>query len=380
MKERNSGTAILIALEIIALIVVAIFSVVSELSPKKTNGFVYVDEVKEDAIPVLPETEEVEKVSNEVVEEDETIDESEEESNAEFSERVMEKISEMTTEEKIAQLFMVSPNQLTHTNTTTAAGEITKEAINEYPVGGLFYNSGNILEKDQLETMLSNTSKYMEERIGVPALLAIEEVGGDDYSKVAIVLEMDSKTSPINLGAVGDSNQAGKVSGEIASYLESVGFNTVIGPKADLSDSDIRCYGDNPDTVASMVKEAILGYEDNGINTIASTVKSEDGEIPENYVAALSSSILMVDGSNMEETVSILRNQMGYKGVILSTSMSKSIDSVVIKALNDGADMILAPMDHVACSKSIMAALEDGTLSEETLNTAVGHILSLKLD
>lgn len=379
MKNRNTGTVILILVEVIALIVVAVFSVVKGFSPKKANSFVYVDEAKKEEIPVLPEIEETEIDEPEEAETETEEEDAPEEMILEFSEEVVAKLSEMTTEEKIAQILMVTPNQLTHTNTTTAAGDITKEAIEQYPVGGFIYNGGNIVEKEQLEGMLKNTSEYMNNRIGLPALLAIEEVGGDDYSKVAIALDKNPMTSPTNLGSVGDATQAGKVSGEIAEYIKSVGFNTVIGPKADISDSDIRCYSDNADTAAAMVKASIGAYKEHGVSTIASSVKSENGELSENYKAALDSSIIMVNNTDMADTIATLRT-VGYKGVIITSSMDKSVDSVVIKAINDGADMILTPKDHIATFNAILAALEDGTLAEDTLNTAVARVLSLKMD
>lgn len=45
----------------------------------------------------------------------------------------------MTDEEKLWQLFFVTPEAITNVNTATVAGETTKKALEQYPVGGIVY-------------------------------------------------------------------------------------------------------------------------------------------------------------------------------------------------------------------------------------------------
>ena len=50
----------------------------------------------------------------------------------------------MTDEEKIWQLFFATPEAITNVNTATVAGETTKKALEQYPVGGIVYFAKNL--------------------------------------------------------------------------------------------------------------------------------------------------------------------------------------------------------------------------------------------
>lgn len=54
-------------------------------------------------------------------------------------------LSDMTLWEKICQLFIVYPSDLTGVAKVTAAGETTRAALAEYPVGGLLYDKSNLV-------------------------------------------------------------------------------------------------------------------------------------------------------------------------------------------------------------------------------------------
>lgn len=53
-------------------------------------------------------------------------------------------LAQLTLEEKIAQMFIITPEALTGVSTATAAGTATQEAYSRYPVGGLVYFTQNI--------------------------------------------------------------------------------------------------------------------------------------------------------------------------------------------------------------------------------------------
>lgn len=69
-------------------------------------------------------------------------------------------LAKMTTEQKVAQLFVVSPEQLTGIGTAVSAGETTRKALAAHPVGGLCHFGKNITDKEQLTSMLANTLPY----------------------------------------------------------------------------------------------------------------------------------------------------------------------------------------------------------------------------
>ena len=86
----------------------------------------------------------IEQNSVSVVQEVQTADP--EEAAGEENKTEAEKILEsMTLEEKAAQIFFVTPEDITGVNTATVAGDATRQALETYPVGGIVYFSKNIL-------------------------------------------------------------------------------------------------------------------------------------------------------------------------------------------------------------------------------------------
>ena len=58
--------------------------------------------------------------------------------------QVSAKLSEMTLEQKVAQLFIVRPESLTGVGQVIAAGDATKAALEKMPVGGVVYFADNL--------------------------------------------------------------------------------------------------------------------------------------------------------------------------------------------------------------------------------------------
>ena len=58
--------------------------------------------------------------------------------------------------------------------TATLAGDTTKAALAERPVGGLCYFAANLVDADQTRTMLQNTQSYAK----TPLFLGVDEEGG----------------------------------------------------------------------------------------------------------------------------------------------------------------------------------------------------------
>ena len=62
--------------------------------------------------------------------------------------------------------------------TVIQAGDGTREALAEHPVGGLIYFAQNLKDPDQTRTMLENTQEYASARSGFPIFLSVDEEGG----------------------------------------------------------------------------------------------------------------------------------------------------------------------------------------------------------
>lgn len=65
---------------------------------------------------------------------------------------VQQKLESMTLEQKVAQLFLVTPEQLTGVSQAVVAGPATQRALKNIPVGGLCYFAQNITGDSSCET------------------------------------------------------------------------------------------------------------------------------------------------------------------------------------------------------------------------------------
>ena len=83
----------------------------------------------------------------------------------------------MTLEDKISQMFFITPEALTGVRTVTSAGTATVSALQEYPVGGLVYFEQNLVSPEQTRKMLAATQEYMIINQKIPIFLGIDEEG-----------------------------------------------------------------------------------------------------------------------------------------------------------------------------------------------------------
>ena len=93
-------------------------------------------------------------------------------------EKVEQYLADMTTEEKVAQLFVITPEAITDVQTVTAAGNATRKALEKYPVGGMVYMKANLVSENQTKKLLENTKTMYKEIADLPIFLTVDEEGG----------------------------------------------------------------------------------------------------------------------------------------------------------------------------------------------------------
>ena len=74
--------------------------------------------------------------------------------------KVSEILENMTLSEKIYQMMFVTPESLTGIGIAVQAGDSTKAALSEKPVGGIVYFSQNLKSKEQTSLMIENSQSY----------------------------------------------------------------------------------------------------------------------------------------------------------------------------------------------------------------------------
>ena len=171
---------------------------------------------------------EQEKESQEIViSEPEPMEEEPEEERDALDDLVDTCIDAMSLEDKVAGLFIITPEQLTGVGTAVKAGDATQTALNEYAIGGLVYSTANIKSSDQFTTMLSTTAT----RSRYPIFLAVtEEVAAGTVAKSAISVA-DLKNFS-DMATAGDSLVARSAGEEMGSYLSTLGINLNLAPSA----------------------------------------------------------------------------------------------------------------------------------------------------
>ena len=87
-----------------------------------------------------------------------------------------------------------------------------------------------------------------------------------------------------------------------------------------------------------------------------------------------------------EIVTDLLRNDMGYDGIIITDSMgmgaaTSSIgnDRIAVEALKAGVDIVLMPADLEAAYQGVLDALDAGELDEARIDASVERILKVKL-
>uniref|UniRef100_UPI004056F6F0 glycoside hydrolase family 3 N-terminal domain-containing protein n=1 Tax=Acetatifactor sp. TaxID=1872090 RepID=UPI004056F6F0 len=417
-RQRNQIIAYVTVILLIILMAVGIVFGVSRLTQAAQEQ----EEVQQDMVDALIGTEETIVVpiqTQEPTEEEVVVELTPEQK---LDEIVNAGIEVMPLEDKVAGLFIVTPEAITGVSTAIKAGDGTREALAEYAVGGIIYFSKNIQSEEQLKEMIDNTQLYTK----YPLLIAVAEEGGSvaHVADEGVGTKVDSAQT---IGETGDTNNAYQAGNIIGTYLSELGFNLDFAPVADISSVEghslgSRTYGSDAASVAPFVTSMMQGLEDMNVTAClkhfpgngSSTQDTHDGmattdrtleEFRANefvvfkagidaganmiMVGHLSAPALTGDNTpcSMSSAVvtDILRNEMNFDGVIISDAMNMSAiseyygsDEAAIMALRAGCDMILMPEDFELAYNGVLQAVQDGTISEERINDSLRRIYRIK--
>lgn len=331
-------------------------------------------------------------------------------------------IEVMPLEDKVAGLFIVTPEAITGVNTAVRAGKGTEDALSEYAVGGLIYFANNIQNADQLKEMISNTKSYSK----YPLFIAVDEEGGRVSRLISKGL-CEKVDSAGVISQTGDPANAYTAGFTIGSALNSFGFNLDLAPVADISSVENsymgdRTYGTDAQTASPFVAAMTQGiqaqqvtaclkhFPGNGATTqdphtgIATSDRSAEQFRAEEFAVFQAgidagANMIMIShmaapaltGSNepctLSETVvtDILRNEMGYDGVIITDALNMGAISdyytaadAAILALRAGCDMLLMPENFKEAYNGVLEAVQNGIISEERIDDSLRRIYRIK--
>ncbi len=339
-------------------------------------------------------------------------------------------VAGMTLEQKIAQMFVITPEALTGYPNVTAAGDTTKTCYQQKPVGGIIYMEENLLGSEQTTKMLTDMQAIAEETTGLPAFLSVDEEGGT-VTRIAKneAFGVNDVGNMSEIGASGDTSKAGQAGVTLGTYLKALGFNVDFAPVADvLTNPDntvigTRSFGSDPQTVADMVSAELQGLQSQGVYGVVKHFPGHGGTVGDSHEAVVTLdkgiedlmaaelvpferavqdgvSFVMVGHISVPSVVgddtpaslsqmmvsSVLREQLGYDGIVITDALNMgavtgnySSDQAAVLAVNAGVDMLLMPQDYEAAYNGLLAAVQEGTISEERIDESVVRIVRVKL-
>jgi beta-N-acetylhexosaminidase len=330
-------------------------------------------------------------------------------------------LSRMTLDEKLGQLFMVSYEASTYSSDLD-------RMISKLHAGGV------ILYQSQIKT-ITQTKKdiaRMQEHATVPLFISTDEEGGSVDRLTNIYPPRPSARSLYQTNEPDAATQAGH---QTAHDLQELGFNENLAPDSDVQlidgpDQDTRTFGSTPRSVITFAGAYMRAVQQDGVIACVKHfpglgAASTDAHLGLPVVSRTKSQIYAIElapfkafvqthdavgrpGMVMSTDVlmpaidpqfpaelshtfitDILRKLFGYKGVVITDSLSMlgisqswDIAQSAVMALNAGNDMLMGVSNEDEMAHAITAlksALQQGRLSQARVDEAVMRILMLKL-
>ena len=345
-------------------------------------------------------------------------------------------LKKMTLREKVGQMFFVRVESLDPSIEWTTYDDLAnlknqeitmkmRKVNHDYPVGGIILYAWNIEDG----TQLANIIKQVRSLNGSP-LLCIDEEGGR-VSRIANNPNFHVKKyeSMAAIGATGDPKNAYECGNTIGTYLKRYDFDIDFAPVADVNtnpDNIIigpRAFSDDPAVAAPMVTDYLQGLKDAGIT---GCIKHFPGhgdttnDTHSGYVQSLKTwdemnqcemvtfragiqwgcqlimtahiAVPNVTGTNIPSTLSPvvlqdkLRGELGYQNIIITDGMEMGAitkhytsGEAAVGSIKAGVDIVLGPRNFTEAFDAVIAAVNNGTLTEERINQSVRRILTLRL-
>lgn len=340
-----------------------------------------------------------------------------------LEEKVESQIASMSIEEKVAQLFFLTPEQLMgRESSIDAIGSEFNEKLNQYPVGGIVLRKENMKDADSLSSLISNLNVMAH----IVLFVGVTDEGGENspFVQAGITESVISSQKEIgeSLGIAGAYSAGISLGSELKQY----GFNVNFAPLADVSltSSSVAArdgFGVDAQQTADLAKNVVKGLSD---QNIYSTVKyfpsygdvSQDGgsgqPISQRSRADLQSeaqpyldgiaagadfvmishvSLPKVRGDNRPASLSkeiitdIVREEWQFDGIVITDYMDKSCiyqkytyAEAAVGAIEAGADMILSTKNFEKSYNGILDAVNQGTLTQERIDESLRRIFRVK--
>lgn len=329
-------------------------------------------------------------------------------------------LSNMTLDQKLGQMLMVRFNGSYYSSQLDTM-------ITQYHVGSVIEYQNNIGSKSQL---IALNQQIQQANHDLPMIISIDQEGGT----VDRLANLDgAEISATTLGATGDPQKAYQQGVTDAQNLASYGFNLNIAPVVDIGNANVynnqlydRTFGNNPATVTQMAGAYLNGLQQSG--KVLGTIKHFPGGLadtstdPHLHLPSLARSLndlnsidwapyksliskgnvysVMVThelvkaldpnvpSSLSPKVVSVLRNQLGFQGVIITDGLTMggilnyyTLGQAAVMAVEAGDDLMMdpgSPSEVAQMVDGLKQAISSGAISQQRINDSVERILLFK--
>lgn len=337
--------------------------------------------------------------------------------------RIEALLSQMTLEEKAAQ--MVQPEQ----------NGLTPEDVKKYGIGSVLSGGGSAPASGNTMADWENRINELkqaavESRLGIPLLYGVDAVHGNNNIYGTTVFPHN-----IGLGASHDEQLMTQIGEVVAEEVRAAGvqwtfaptlgnaqnerwgrtyecFNEDAGEVAVLGAAYIRGLQGEKGTEKYLDEDHVLacakhfigeGYTTDGTNQGNVDMTAEefdallDSGLLDPYTAALDEGVLTVmisynsvDGVKCHENKhliqEVLKDQLGFRGFVVSDynaiqqTSGKNYKEQVRLSLDAGVDLFMEPYTWQDCMQAIIDLVESGEISMDRVDDAVSRILRVKFE
>jgi beta-N-acetylhexosaminidase len=337
--------------------------------------------------------------------------------------------AELTLREKVGQLIM--PWVLgDYAPEGSPSHERIAEYVHDQGIGGVIMSVGTPLEVAAKLNDLQGHAK-------IPLLVGADlETGAGFRMRGAVYMpgsiELGGATqfpSLMAVGAAGDERLAYEMGRITAIEARAVGIHVPFAPVLDVNNNpenpiiNVRSFGESPTEVSRMGIAFIRGVQENGaiatgkhfpghgdtdidshlalpvirhdrarmdsveLRPFQAAIDAGMGAVMTAHISVPSLNGGVREPSTLSPMVltSILRDQMGFDGIVFTDAMDMSAiarqhsaGEAAVRAIEAGADVILMPPDVARAVDGVVDAVRSGRLSQERIDASVMRILETK--
>ncbi len=336
----------------------------------------------------------------------------------ENADKIREILSGMTLREKVCQMILVTPEDLSGEERTLTASTDQMSGFTADPFGGICIRGRNIASQEQLLALNVAYASLSP----VPFVVACEEGGtaGTVTGRLENVLWPSASAL--------DRNEYYRFALKTAEFLRNLGFTMNLSPMCDLAlsatsrETEERCVSKDAGTAATYAVQSLQGFRTGGVIsvikhfpgigradtptheslvTIDTTAKKlyENDLMPFRLAIASGAECVLVSEAVysaldadkpacLSELVigKLLREEMGFTGIVMTDTLKSSAlreryseKEIAVTAVLAGADLLLLPAHPGKAADYIVQAVRDGKMDEARIDWSVEKILGLKL-